>query len=167
MNDFFTNRSCHTNHLFRKILKQIIFIAFLFLFSMCIQDDPEEVFSLKPGDSLPGFSVQDNKGGLISNTILKGKTSVIAFVNTGCPDCRKELPEIEKAYQQFRDDESIRFIAISRSQGYESLTDYWIKNIILLLHPLRLWDILVPDMYNIYLEVAERQRILVSICSDP
>ena len=107
MNDFFTNRSCHTNHLFRKILKQIIFIAFLFLFSMCIQDDPEEVFSLKPGDSLPGFSVQDNKG---------------------CPDCRKELPEIEKAYQQFRDDESIRFIAISRSQGYESLTDYWIKN---------------------------------------
>lgn len=128
MNDFFTNRSCHTNHLFRKILKQIIFIAFLFLFSMCIQDDPEEVFSLKPGDSLPGFSVQDNKGGLISNTILKGKISVIAFVNTGCPDCRKELPEIEKAYQQFRDDESIRFIAISRSQGYESLTDYWIKN---------------------------------------
>ena len=111
MNDFFTNRSCHTNHLFRKILKQIIFIAFLFLFSMCIQDDPEEVFSLKPGDSLPGFSVQDNKGGLISNTILKGKISVIAFVNTGCPDCRKELPEIEKAYQQFRDDESIRFIA--------------------------------------------------------
>ena len=117
MNDFFTNRSCHTNHLFRKILKQTIFIAFLFLFSMCIQDD-----------SLPGFSVQDNKGGLISNTILKGKISVIAFVNTGCPDCRKELPEIEKAYQQFRDDESIRFIAISRSQGYESLTDYWIKN---------------------------------------
>ena len=167
MNDFFTNRSCHTNHLFRKILKQIIFIAFLFLFSMCIQDDPEEVFSLKPGDSLPGFSVQDNKGGLISNTILKGKISVIAFMNTGCPDCRKELPEIEKAYQQFRDDESIRFIAISRSQGYESLTDYWIKNIILLLHHLRLWDILVLDMYNIYLEVAERQRILVSICSDP
>ena len=73
MNDFFTNRSCHTNHLFRKILKQIIFIAFLFLFSMCIQDDPEEVFSLKPGDSLPGFSVQDNKGGLISNTKRQNK----------------------------------------------------------------------------------------------
>ena len=128
MNDFFTNRIYHTNRLFRRILKQIMFIAFLFLFSMCIQDDPEEVFSLKPGDSLPEFSVQDNKGEFISNATLKGKIGVIAFANTGCPDCRKELPEIEKAYQQFRNDESIRFIAISRSQGYESLTDYWIKN---------------------------------------
>ncbi len=30
-----------------------------------------------------------------------------------------------------------------------------------------LWNIWSLDMYNIYLEVAERQRILVSICSNP
>ena len=56
------------------------------------------------------------------------RSCLIAFVNTGCPDCRKELPEIESAYQQFKDNEIVRFIIISRSQGYESLTEYWTNN---------------------------------------
>ncbi|WP_455587810.1 TlpA family protein disulfide reductase [Bacteroides sp.] len=110
-----------------RFLKKLTFVSFLFLFGMCIQDDPE-VFSLKPGDSLPEFSVQDNYGNIVSTETLRDKVGVIAFIHTGCPDCRQELPELEKAYQQFSSNEAIQFIAISRAQGYESLTEYWENN---------------------------------------
>lgn len=110
-----------------RFLKNTAFVLFPLLFAMCIQDDPE-VFSLKPGDPLPEFSVQDNKGEIVSNATLYNKVGVIAFVNTGCPDCRRELPELEKAYRQFVGDERVRFIVISRLQGYDSLTEYWIAN---------------------------------------
>lgn len=114
-------------HILLRFFKNTVFVLFPLLFAMCIQDDPE-VFTLKPGDPLPEFSVQDNEGETVSNATLYNKVCVIAFVNTGCPDCRRELPELEKAYRQFVDDEKVRFIVISRSQGYDSLTEYWIAN---------------------------------------
>ena len=108
-------------------MRLTLLISLLFIFGRCIQEDPD-VFSLKPGDTLPEFSVEDNGGNIVSTATLRGKVCLIAFVNTGCPDCRKELPEIESAYQQFKDNEIVRFIIISRSQGYESLTEYWTNN---------------------------------------
>ena len=108
-------------------MRLTLLISLLLIFGRCIQEDPD-VFSLKPGDALPEFSVEDNDGNIVSTATLRGKVCLIAFVNTGCPDCRKELPEIESAYQQFKDNEVVRFIIISRSQGYESLTEYWTNN---------------------------------------
>lgn len=108
-------------------MRLTLLISLLFIFGRCIQEDPD-VFSLKPGDTLPEFSVEDNGGNIVSTATLRGKVCLIAFVNTGCPDCRKELPEIESAYQQFKNNEIVRFIIISRSQGYESLTEYWTNN---------------------------------------
>ena len=108
-------------------MRLTLLISLLLIFGRCIQEDPD-VFSLKPGDALPEFSVEDNGGNIVSTATLRGKVCLIAFVNTGCPDCRKELPEIESAYQQFKDNEVVRFIIISRSQGYESLTEYWTNN---------------------------------------
>lgn len=107
-----------------------MFISLPMLFAMCIQDDPDpgEVFSLKPGDPLPEFSVRDNTGRVISDVTLRGKVCLIAFVNTGCPDCRRELPEIEQAFRSFSEDENVCFIAISRSQGHDSLAEYWVEN---------------------------------------
>lgn len=108
-------------------MRLALLISLLFIFGRCIQEDPD-VFSLKPGDALPEFSVEDNDGNIVSTATLRDKVCLIAFVNTGCPDCRKELPEIESAYQQFKDNEVVRFVIISRSQGYESLTEYWTNN---------------------------------------
>lgn len=105
-------------------MKLTLLMSLIFMFGMCIQKDPD-VFSLKPGDTLPEFSVEDNHGNIISTATLRDKVCLIAFVNTECPDCRKELPEIERAYRQFNDNAAIRFIVISRSQGYDSLTEYW------------------------------------------
>lgn len=127
MNNPFILPLCPPRRILLRFFKNTVFVLFPLLFAMCIQDDPE-VFSLKPGDPLPEFSVQDNKGEIVSNATLYNKVGVIAFVNTGCPDCRRELPELEKAYRQFVGDERVRFIVISRSQGYDSLTEYWIAN---------------------------------------
>lgn len=125
-----TPRNYHPKGICRRFIKGLLFISLPMLFAMCIQDDPDagEVFSLKPGDPLPEFSVKDNTGRVISDVTLRGKVCLIAFVNTGCPDCRRELPEIEQAFRSFSKDEDICFIAISRSQGYNSLTEYWVEN---------------------------------------
>lgn len=110
-------------------LKFFVTLAIIpFFFSMCIQDDDPDIFSLKIGDPLPEFSVKDNHGITVSTSTLKDKVSLIAFVNTGCPDCRAELPELEKAYQQLNNNRNIQFIVISRAQGYESMTQYWTDN---------------------------------------
>lgn len=127
MNNPFILPLCPPRRILLRFFKNTAFVLFPLLFAMCIQDDPE-VFTLKPGDPLPEFSVQDNKGEIVSNATLYNKVCVIAFVNTGCPDCRRELPELEKAYRQFVGDERVRFIVISRLQGYDSLTEYWIAN---------------------------------------
>ena len=92
-------------------LKFFVTLAIIpFFFSMCIQDDDPDIFSLKIGDPLPEFSVKDNHGITVSTSTLKDKVSLIAFVNTGCPDCRAELPELEKAYQQLNNNRNIQFI---------------------------------------------------------
>lgn len=111
----------------RKIGVYLLLASILLLFGRCIQDDPK-VFSLKAGDHLPDFKITDNQGNELSTALLRNKVSLIAFVNTECPDCRAQLPEIEKAFQQFNNNEQVSFIIISRNQGYKSLTEYWTDN---------------------------------------
>ena len=50
-------------------LKFFVTLAIIpFFFSMCIQDDDPDIFSLKIGDPLPEFSVKDNHGITVSTS---------------------------------------------------------------------------------------------------
>lgn len=104
-------------------------IAFIPLGSCNKIYDPD-IVTLHPGDKLPEFSVICNNGKTLSTEMLRGKKSVIVFFDTSCPDCRKALPEIQKAYDEdmlSRPDE-IRYICISRNEGAESVQKYWDEN---------------------------------------
>ena len=79
----------------------------------------------KAGDRLPEFEVCDNNGEKVSTSMLsKGKT-LLVFFNTGCADCRKELPIIEDFH---RDNPTVRALAISREESAESIAAYWKSN---------------------------------------
>ena len=46
--------------------------------------------ALKPGSPLPAFSAQDEHGGSLSSTDLRGRPAVILFVRGNwCPFCSK------------------------------------------------------------------------------
>lgn len=100
-------------------------LACLFI-SGCVTE-PEGGVILKVGDMMPRFEAQTLDGDVVSPQTLRGSESVIVFFNTDCPDCRRELPEIQKQ----ADTEiplGVRYICISREEGKEKVEAYWKEN---------------------------------------
>lgn len=103
----------------------IIPFAVLALVS-CIREDRPDGPELVPGDHLPEFSVVLDDGSELGTSDLAGKVSVIVFFNTGCPDCREELPVIQKIYDDFGSLAAV--ICISREQGRSEIEEFWNEN---------------------------------------
>lgn len=101
----------------------------LFIATSCITENEPETLSLHPGDMCPDFSVTMNDGSIITSSDLRGKRSVIVFFNTSCADCREELPEIQKVYDEIlTKDLPVHLLCISRAEGEESIETFWHEN---------------------------------------
>lgn len=95
----------------------------------CINDDePKDGPTLTVGDHLPEFSVTLNNGEIISPQTLEGKISVIVFFNTGCGDCRQELPVIQQLWNQYKDDSEVVIALIAREETEPEIEAYWNEN---------------------------------------
>lgn len=106
------------------ISRFILFLLFPFLLCSCIAEE-EEILSgadLGVGDKIPAFSVTLNTGRTISDQDLKGQLSLIVFFNTGCKDCQKELPVIQRFYTSFPE---YPILCISRAETEASIEAYW------------------------------------------
>ena len=91
----------------------------------CISDgDDSDTGSIElvAGDKLPAFSVTMNDGRVVTHESLRGKVSFIVFFNTGCKDCRRELPVIQQIYEHHP---HMPLIAISRAEDAASVAGYW------------------------------------------
>ncbi|HUZ45962.1 MAG TPA: redoxin domain-containing protein [Terriglobia bacterium] len=55
------------------------------------------------GSPAGDFTLPDLGGRQISLSDFRGKTVVLSFWATWCTPCRKELPEVEKIYEQYKD----------------------------------------------------------------
>ena len=79
---------------------------------------------LKPGTPAPDFQLQTPDGKILKfNEFAKGKYVVIDFWASWCPDCRKDLPEIIRLYNQFHKD-GVEFLGVSFDTDKEKWTDY-------------------------------------------
>lgn len=97
--------------------------------SGCVKDNEDPGWTLGKGDRLPDFSVLMNDGSRVSSGSLRGTPSVIVFFNTECADCRRELPVIQKEYDQsLTAGNGVRYVCISREEGTESVMQYWEDN---------------------------------------
>lgn len=94
-------------------------------FQGCISDNEPEGPSLKVGDSLPDFSVSMCDGTIVSTSTLKGKVPVIVFFNTGCKDCQKELPVIQRLWEIYKDNETVAIVPIAREEEEKEIQQYW------------------------------------------
>lgn len=82
------------------------------------------------GDRVPAFTVSVVENGNrteFSTGDISGET-VIVFFNTGCEDCRRELPRLNGYYLSHREEKGFRMVAISREEGEESVAEYWAAN---------------------------------------
>lgn len=111
----------------RNVIKTVCFLllAGVWLIS-CIGDDEEGTVDLKAGDTVPAFSVTMDNGQAMTDEFLRGTVSLIVFFNTGCPDCRDELPVLQKIYEEY--DSKINMVCISREEGAHDIAEYWKDN---------------------------------------
>lgn len=98
------------------------------LLSGCIKEDLPEEHSLVVGDRVPAFSVTMSDGTTFHSSELRGKHGMIVFFNTECPDCRRELPKIQLAYDRVKDNPDYKVVCIAREEGEEEIAAYWREN---------------------------------------
>ena len=68
---------------------------------------------LKPGTPAPDFELQTPEGKTLKfSEFAKGKIVVLDFWASWCPDCRKDLPEIIRLYNQFHEI-GVEFLGVS------------------------------------------------------
>lgn len=77
------------------------------------------------GDSLPAFRVRLMDGSWVSRDSLIGHRSVVCFFNTGCPDCRQELPMVDSLFRSHGTKADVRIVAIAREEEAETIWDFW------------------------------------------
>ena len=106
----------------------IISLCCLCQFSCIHDDEAYEYVDLKPGDIVPNFSVVMNNGELFSTSSLKGNVSLIVFFHFFCPDCREELPVIQRVYNRFKDKKTVGVCCISREETASDIEAFWQEN---------------------------------------
>ena len=96
----------------------------------CINDDNSNVDTNKIniGDALPQFTVMSNDGIEYSNETLLGHIGVIVFFYTPCTDCKQALPIIDEVFEQYKNNDDVRWICIGRSESAAAVASYWESN---------------------------------------
>ena len=83
------------------------------------------------GDQLPAFEVTMNDGSVVRTADLKGKPSVVVLFSVDCPDCRHELPEVQKLWDMSRKGEltgngkPLPIVLIARKNTVEDIEPFW------------------------------------------
>lgn len=110
-----------------KVAKVAFFILTLLglVSTGCVKDEPD-AWSLGPGDSVPDFTVTLHDGSSWSSTSMRGRGAVLVFFNTGCADCRRELPQVQAAYEECAaKGMPVDFICIAREQTAADISGWW------------------------------------------
>lgn len=74
---------------------------------------------VKPGSVAPNFKLKTPEGKTFRLSSLKGKTVVLDFWASWCPDCRKDAPEVVRLYNEYHK-KGIEFVGISMDTNVEA-----------------------------------------------
>lgn len=111
--------------------RSLMLLASAFVLASCMGDDEDRTYvsRVAVGDLVPAFTAVTLQGDTIASSSLCAVSdrTIIVFFTTTCPDCQKQLPELEK----FRDSvpaEGVSFLCIGRSQDASVVSRYWADN---------------------------------------
>ena len=109
-------------------MKKILFsLLALLALTAKAQNNPQDLDGkyatelLKPGTVVPDFKLQDPDGKKRKiSQYTKGHYTVIDFWASWCPDCRKDIPNIQRMYEKFAP-MGVQFLGIS----FDNEADKW------------------------------------------
>ena len=128
----------------------------LLLLVSCVHDDdvvyPGEeqgaaVMKVNVGDQVPAFILTDSEGNEVSSASLQGQVYVLNFFDTGCSDCQKVLPVMQKIYDKYHG--NLPVLNVPRSQTKDEVKTYWDKAGLTMPH-------YTPQDKNLYYQFATR-----------
>ena len=74
------------------------------------------------------FTLKDLSGNNVSLSDYRGKVVFLDFWATWCPPCRMSIPEIEKMYEEYKDNENIIILGINMAEDKNEVEKFVEKN---------------------------------------
>lgn len=75
---------------------------------------------LKPGTTIPEFKLKTMDGKTFKSSQLRGHYTVVDCWASWCPDCRKDIPNLQRIYQRFHP-QGVEFVGLS----FDTDRDKW------------------------------------------
>jgi len=124
-------------------MKNILTIAFLFLFSGIIVAQDDIVLKGQPA---PDFILKTDTG-TIQLSKLKGRVVLVNFFATWCGPCRQELPEIQKKiWDKYKNHPAFALLIIARQQSQQEVNEFKMKE----MFPMPFYADTDRSIYNLY-----------------
>ncbi len=114
-------------------MKKVLALALGLLMSVALFAQEEDLDAkyaadlLKPGTPAPEFVLSDINGNAVKMSQFRGKTVVLIFWASWCPDCRAEVPAL-KELQAKTDPNKVVFVSISSDRTVEAWKKYVAEN---------------------------------------
>lgn len=114
-------------------MKKVFALALGLLMSVALFAQEEDLDAkyaadlLKPGTPAPEFVLNDINGNTVKMSQFRGKTVVLIFWASWCPDCRAEVPAL-KELQAKTDPNKVVFVSISSDRTVEAWKKYVAEN---------------------------------------
>lgn len=94
------------------------------------EEDPDVQYGstlLAPGTQAPDFGLNDLSGNPVRLSDFAGKTVLLQFWASWCPDCRAEIPQIKKMFAA-ADPQQYAFVAVSFDKTQDALQSFAAEN---------------------------------------
>lgn len=101
-----------------------VFLLLLGLLQACSEDNDKMTETAVGG--LMDFSFLTVDGDVVSSESLSGQPYMFVVFNTGCKDCQKELPVVDKVFSAYHD--RLQFRIVAYKEDWESVKGYWEAN---------------------------------------
>lgn len=98
----------------------LIIVCIICLFSLRLVSSP---FAGQPTEFPDGVTLTTVDGKALDSAALKSRPLVLIIGATWCPECRREAPEVEKAYRQY-EDRSVMFLWVLGGSKDEDIKDF-------------------------------------------
>lgn len=102
------------------------------------------------GKTAPDFSLPDTAGVMVSLSDFKGKYVLLDFWASWCPPCRRENPNVVKAFNDYKD-KNFTVIGISLDKDKRKWLDAIASDNLTWTHvsDLKYWDSEIPALYGV------------------
>lgn len=105
--------------------KFLLLVLILPVFAIASPGLGHKMTKIKKPWEAPAFSLQNMDEEIVSLDQFKGRVVMLNFWATWCPPCRKEMPSLERLYQQMKADEvSFSLLAINQWESPDHVFAY-------------------------------------------